>query len=31
VKGKKQYDKREATRTREADREAAAAVKHGRR
>ncbi|MBI2214386.1 MAG: SsrA-binding protein SmpB [Acidobacteria bacterium] len=31
VKGKKQYDKRETERTKEADREAAAAIKHGRR
>jgi SsrA-binding protein len=31
VKGKRQYDKRETERTKEADREAAAAIKHGRR
>ncbi|HEX8169821.1 MAG TPA: SsrA-binding protein SmpB [Thermoanaerobaculia bacterium] len=30
VRGKKQYDKRETAKAREADREAAAAVKHGR-
>lgn len=31
VKGKKEYDKRETKRSREADREMAAAIKHGRR
>lgn len=31
VKGKKEYDKRDAKRTREADREMAAVIKHGRR
>ena len=31
VKGKRQYDKRETERTKEADRETAAAIKHGRR
>lgn len=31
VKGKRQYDKRETERTREADRETAAAIKHGKR
>jgi len=31
VKGKRQYDKRDTERTREADREVAAAIKHGRR
>src|SRR5512142_1188857 len=31
VRGKKQYDKRETEKRREADRETAAAIKHGRR
>ncbi|MFA6954781.1 MAG: SsrA-binding protein SmpB [Thermoanaerobaculia bacterium] len=31
VKGKRQYDKRETERTKEADREAASAMKHGHR
>ena len=31
VKGKKEYDKRDAKRSREADREIAAVIKHGRR